>query len=274
MGRTERRRQRGFRALPLSVGRRWVAAVCAVNHEQNTIHLLTEADITGPRQLIASLLERSGERLSLTAYVVACLARTLTDFPRFNAFRKGRRLILLDDVTINVLFEREIDGESVPSSAGIHAANHKSYREIHDKIRAVQRQETTHVGETGGLGWLRFLPTFLFKIFVRLASRSIRMQRRYGVVAVTSIGMFGQGGLWPVPLTSATVTVAVGSIARRPVLRDGIVEEREQLCLTLSFNHDLIDGAPAARFAKEFVNELSSGRELQSIDNQRDYETD
>ena len=74
------------------------------------IHLVTEADITTARQLIAEHKRRTGETLSLTAYVVTCVARALADFPELNAFRSGRHLIVLDDVTVSVAFERQVDG--------------------------------------------------------------------------------------------------------------------------------------------------------------------
>jgi hypothetical protein len=57
---------------------------------------------------------------------------------------------------------------------------------------------------------------------------------------------------------------AVGSIAKRPVLIDGALEEREHLCLTLSFNHDIIDAAPAARFAGRFAERLASGEKVRN----------
>ena len=37
------------------------------------------------------------------------------------------------------------------------------------------------------------------------------------------------------------------------------------LCLTVSFNHDLIDGAPAARFTSRFTELLSSGDEVRAV---------
>ena len=63
-------------------------------------------------------------------------------------------------------------------------------------------------------------------------------------------------------MTSATVTVAVGGIVQRTVWVDGVLQEREYLCLTLSFDHDIVDGAPAARFTSCFTQHLASGEEL------------
>ncbi|MFN2394230.1 MAG: 2-oxo acid dehydrogenase subunit E2 [Bacteroidales bacterium] len=36
-------------------------------------------------------------------------------------------------------------------------------------------------------------------------------------------------------------------------------EKREHLCLTLSFDHDIVDGAPAARFVRDFKRIIESG---------------
>jgi pyruvate/2-oxoglutarate dehydrogenase complex dihydrolipoamide acyltransferase (E2) component len=256
---------RGYRVEPFGSNRQMVAASAAVGREQDTIHLLTEVDITGPRRLIAEHRERTGERLSLTGYIVTCLARTLNEFPRFNSFRKGSRLIVLDDVTISVLFEREIDGENIPEPVGIQAANRKTYRQVNDELRAAQQQSGPRLGSATGTAWIRFVPSFLLRTFIRLASRSIGMQKRFGVVGVTAVGMFGSGPTWAIPLTSATVTVAVGAIAVRPVLVDGSLQEREHICLTVSFDHDIVDGAPAARFTSRFAELLSNGDELRDL---------
>jgi pyruvate/2-oxoglutarate dehydrogenase complex dihydrolipoamide acyltransferase (E2) component len=239
-----------------------VAAAATVNRKRNTIHLVTEADITRPRSLIAAHRERTGERLSLTAYVVTCLGRTLSEFAEFNSFRKGGRLIVLDEITVGVLMERELDGEKVPEPVSIHAIEQKTFREVNDELRAAQRRAGAHLGSLSGTAWIRFIPAFLLRAFVRIASRNVAMQKRFGVVAVSAIGMFGSGALWAVPLTSATVNVAVGTVVSRPTLIAGALEEREHLCMTVSFNHDIVDGAPAARFTSRFTALLASGEEL------------
>lgn len=251
---------RGYRTVPFSAPRRMVAATVAVNRESNTIHLVSEVDVSEPRRLIRENKERTGERLSFTAYVVACLARAVAEHPRLNSMRKGRKLVLFDDVTVNTLFEREIDGEAVPEGRPIRAAQKKSFREIHQEIREAQEHRSGRLGSLSGTPWfVSLLPEFLFRMFVRLASRSVRMAQHYGVVSVTAIGMFGSGAAWGIPLTAATVTATVGSIVRRPVLVKGEIQEREHLCITVSFDHEIVDGAPAARFMKRFGEILSSG---------------
>lgn len=249
----------GYRVVPFSVNRRMAAASAAVAAERSTIHSITEVDISDPRRLIREHKERTGETLSLTAYVVACLARAVAENPEMNSFRKGRKLILLNDVTISVLVEREINGERIPEPVGIRAAQSKTYRQIHDEIRAAQSRRSERLGSLSGAEWIRFIPSFFFRIFIRLVSHSISMVGRYGTVSVTAVGMFGKDALWFVPLGGATVLVTVGSIVQRLVLRDGKPEAHEHLCLTVSFDHAIVDGAPAARFVRRLSEQIESG---------------
>ena len=255
----------GYRIRPFGGNRRLVAASTAVGRERNTIHVAIEVDVTDARRIIARHRERTGERLSFTGYVVACLARACAERPEFNAFRKGRRLVLLDEVTVNVLYEREVGGERVPDAVGIRAADRKTYREISDDIREEQKRSASSPGVASGMGWIRFVPEFLLKSVIRLASKSIRIQQRFGVVAVTSVGMFGSGAMWLYPLSSATVVAAVGSIVKRVGMIEGRAQEREHLCVTLSFDHDIVDGAPAARFARRFADITSGAAILQEL---------
>jgi pyruvate/2-oxoglutarate dehydrogenase complex dihydrolipoamide acyltransferase (E2) component len=60
-------------------------------------------------------------------------------------------------------------------------------------------------------------------------------------------------------LSSETLTVTIGGIALKPRLVEGHIQEREFLSLTVSFDHDIVDGGPAARFAHQFKELLVSG---------------
>lgn len=248
-----------YRKERLSFERRMVRASASVTRQKNTIHAFSEVDITQPRQLIRDYRDRFGERLSFTAYIVASLARTLQDHPQLNSFISGNHIVYLSTLTVSVLVEREIDGERVPESLGIRDCEAKSYLDIHRDIRAAQQRTEEQFGGLSGSSWIRFIPTFLLKTFVRLADRNITMAVRYGKVAVTAVGMFSREPMWLIPHGSATVLVAVGSITDKLVEVDGRLEAREHLCLTMSFDHDIVDGAPAARFTSQFLEEVKSG---------------
>lgn len=254
-----------YRTVPFTTNRRMVAASAAAGRDQNNIEALVEVDISEPRRLMRAYKRRTGESLSLTAYVVASLAQTVAEFPEFNAIRKGSQILIFDDVTVGVLVERELEGEIVPDNLGVRAAQAKTYRQILDEIRGAQAHDDDGLGGLSGATWVRFIPSFLFRIFIRIASRNAAMIERYGAVAVTAVGMFGarNQAMWLVPLVGgATVGVAVGGIVERPCVRDGELENHEHLCLTVTFNHDLVDGAPAARFVKRFSELLMSAEPL------------
>jgi hypothetical protein len=85
-----------------------------------------------------------------------------------------------------------------------------------------------------------------------------------GTVSVTSVGMFGGGhsgwGLTPTPEPLALV---VGGTAWKPAVVEGRIEPREILNLTVMFDHDVIDGAPATRFTRRLVELIESGDGLE-----------
>ena len=71
--------------------------------------------------------------------------------------------------------------------------------------------------------------------------------------------MFGQGAGWGIPLASHALWITVGGIGEKPGIVDGHIAIREYLSLTLSFDHNIIDGAPAARFTQRLKELIESG---------------
>ncbi|MCU0459463.1 MAG: 2-oxo acid dehydrogenase subunit E2 [Bacteroidales bacterium] len=251
--------KRGYTSERLSFNRKMVAASAAVTSSKSTIHSLAEADITFPRRLLREHYERTGEKLSFTAYIVYCLAQVIKEHPHLNAFKRGNRLITLEDVTVSVLVEREISGEKVPEPLAVKGAQKLTFREINDAIRSARDRTDNTLGGFSGMKWIRFIPGFLLKTFVRLGERNTGLAKRYGKVAVTAVGMFSREPVWFIPHGSGTVLITVGSIEKRMVYTGAGHEEREFLCLTCSFDHDIVDGAPAARFMNQFLETIKSG---------------
>jgi len=254
--------KKGYKSVPLSFNRQVVAASASVTKGKNTIHGFIEVDITEPRRLMKEHFDKTGEKFSFTAYIVTCLAQVMKRYPRFNSFIKGRKLIILDDIIISVLIEKEVDGEKVPEPIGIKKAQKKTFYQIHNEIREAKKKETDKLGGLSDKTWIRFIPKFLIKTFVRIADKNIRMAMSYGKIAVTAVGMFSEEPVWFIPHGSATVLVTVGSISKKVVEIDGRYISREHLCLTVSFDHDIVDGAPAARFINDFAETIKSGKIL------------
>jgi 2-oxoacid dehydrogenase/acyltransferase catalytic subunit len=81
-----------------------------------------------------------------------------------------------------------------------------------------------------------------------------------GTVTVTSVGMFGGGHSgWGVTPAPESLALLVGGTAWKPAIVEGRIEPREILNLTVMFNHDVIDGAPATRFTRRLVELIESG---------------
>lgn len=246
----------------LSFNRRAVRASASVTRDRNAIHAMTEIDITEPRKLIREYAEQKGEKLSFTAYIVSCLAEVMKMHPEMNSFIKGNKLIVLKDLTISVLVERQLAGERVPEPFAIRSAQDKTFYQIHQEIREAQTHQSDKLGGFTGKSWFNLIPGFLLKTFIRIADKNIRMGEKYGKVAVTAVGMFCKEPVWFVPHGTATVLLTIGSISKKVVEIEGRIESREHLCLTVSFDHDIVDGAPASRFMEQLIESIKSGETL------------
>ena len=81
-------------------------------------------------------------------------------------------------------------------------------------------------------------------------ARSVAARQRIGTVAVTAVGMFaGGGGFGITSLSLMSLEVIVGGMSQCPRVIDGQVPVRDVLDLTVAIDHNVVDGAPAARFA-------------------------
>lgn len=252
----------GYRSIPLTFNRKAVIASATVTKEKNAFHSITEVDISIPRRLINDYSRKTGIKLSLTAYVVTCLAHTIKEHPLLNSFIKGNKQIILDEVTVSVLIERDIKGEKVPEPVAIRNAQSKTYIQINNEIRAAQNLQGQQLGNLSKMTWIRFIPGFLMRSFIRIADKNIKMGKHYGKVAVTAVGMFNKTSVWFIPHGTATVLITVGGINSKLVKEGDEIIEKEHLCLTVSFNHDIVDGAPASRFMNQLLETVKSGKLL------------
>ena len=79
-----------------------------------------------------------------------------------------------------------------------------------------------------------------------------------GTFTVTSLGALGIDEFTPVINPGEGAILGVGAIrmVARPGMEEGSVEWRQQMTLSLTFDHQVTDGAPAARFLKDVVASL------------------
>lgn len=251
-------------AVPFTAVRRAYTDILSEGHRRHVIHGLFEVDVDDLRQSLRDRSDDGGEPISLTAYVAWCVARAVDENPVLHAYRTGRRLIIFDDVDIGLQVEhRRDDGTSFVQSRIVRAANRKTVSEISDETRSAQGFGESDRRRLRGLEALSSLPRFLRAPIWRLVmSRPVWGKRYGGTVVVSSVGMFTTRAGWGIPISPATLMVTVGGIGVRPVVIEGRPERREHLSLTVTLNHDIVDGGPAARFAERLAELIESGAGL------------
>jgi pyruvate dehydrogenase E2 component (dihydrolipoamide acetyltransferase) len=72
-----------------------------------------------------------------------------------------------------------------------------------------------------------------------------------GTFTITNLGMYEIDGFTPIINPPQCAVLGVGRIIEKPVVKDGQVVMRKMAVLSLSFDHRLVDGAPAARFLQQ-----------------------
>jgi pyruvate/2-oxoglutarate dehydrogenase complex dihydrolipoamide acyltransferase (E2) component len=253
-------KQVDYRVVPYAKIKRWMAVTYRTAQHKPMIHGLLEIDVTGARTFLREHKARTGEALSFTAFVIACLAKAVDEHKAVQAFRKGRkRLVVFEDVDVGIPIERDVAGIWPAIPYTVRAANRKTFLEIHQEIRAAQAQDVIP-----GFKAFLFLPTWLFRIgwsvLWWISGRYPQlMKKSWGTVGLTAVGMFGKGAGWGIPLPGQTLMITLGGIGEKPGVVDGQVAVREYLSLTISFDHDVIDGAPAARFTARLKELIESG---------------
>ena len=266
-----RQRHTDAQVIPYPKYWRFAAAANRSVRHKPMIHGLLEVDVTRPRAVLRAHKARTGESLSFTAFLATCLAKAVDERKAVQAFRQGgKRLVLFEDVDINTRIEREVAGQKYVVPYIIRAANRKTFRALHDEIRAVQVEDARHVLTRSRL--LSVVPTALYSSFVwaftQIGRRRPRLWKQaMGTVGITSVGMFGDSAGWGIPALSPTpLMLTVGGIGEKQVVVDGRPVAREYLSLTISVDHDVVDGAPAARFTQRLKELIESGYGLDLSD--------
>jgi pyruvate/2-oxoglutarate dehydrogenase complex dihydrolipoamide acyltransferase (E2) component len=233
--------------------RRGYTDVLSATRRKDIIHGLIEIDVTHVHHVLRER-KSAGEDLSFTAFVIHAVAQAVTEDRIMHAYRRRNRLVLFDDVDVNAQIETEVGGQRIVKSLLIRSANSKSVTELSAEIRAGQRHDPA--GERRYRGTLTFLslPRLVRALAWRFVLGSpIWFKRLGGTVGVSSVGMFGPAGGWGIPIAPPTLMVTIGGLATKPRYVDGVLEPRELLDVTISVDHAIVDGAPAARFARRLT---------------------
>lgn len=225
------------------------------------IHGLFEVDVTDVRLKLREYKTKMGESPSFTAFVIHCLGKAVDENKILHAMRQGRnKLVLFDDVDVSTQIEVEVDGHKIVKPHVVRAANRKSFREIHNEIRAAQVGKPEEEQKYQSMQLFLSLPRFIRSVFWWfIASQPQVFKKLGGTVGMSAIGMFADGAGWGIPISFPTLMITLGGIGEKPGVVDGRIEIREYLSLTVSVDHDIVDGAPATRFAKRLRELMETG---------------
>ncbi len=206
---------RGVRAVIAERMRQSVTATARVT-------LNAEADgteLVGLRHRLA----REAIDVSHNALLIFILGRALHDHPKLNASLQGDAITQWHQIHVGLAVESE-RGLLVPV---IRDVDRKGLLQISTETqRLVERARMGQCNseEPGG-----------------------------GTFTLTNLGMFGIDSFTPIINLPECAILGVGRFKRRPAMIGDQIEPRYMVWLSLTFDHRLVDGAPAARFLQRVV---------------------
>jgi pyruvate dehydrogenase E2 component (dihydrolipoamide acetyltransferase) len=183
------------------------------------VTLTTEVDVTDAMQLREGLSRQWPDGgLSPLHLVIKATARALEEHPRMNAIRQENAIELRREVNVGVAVSLQ-EGLIVPT---IRRANEKHLAEIARESRD-------------------------------LANRTREGKASYdevtgGTFTITNLGPYGIDAFTPIINSPQVGILGVGRVVEKPAVYRGEITKRSMMVLSLTFDHRVIDGAPAAEF--------------------------
>jgi len=254
----------GYQIVDFPRVREFVIDVMVPAERKHMIHALFEADVTDVRKYREGKKIEGDTTPSLTAFIIKCVADAAMTNKRITALRfASRKLAIFNDMHILCDVEKEIDGQSQPMGLVVRQVNRKNIDEIHGEILSYATEGFKKQIEP--MKKFAKFPRFLRSIFISSMLFNPKKIAKQGFnIIVTSMGMFGAGGGHIIPYQHCSLCISVGGITRKPGIVDNRVEPREYLSITATFDHDITDGAPAARFAQVLKDYIECGHSLLS----------
>jgi pyruvate dehydrogenase E2 component (dihydrolipoamide acetyltransferase) len=174
--------------------------------------LMMDADMTKAGEL------HEKTQVSYTAILVKAVAHSLLEQPIINSMLDGDKVKIFEDVNVGVAVATE-GGLVVPV---IRNADKKSVKELDAEIR-----ELTEKARQGKMG---------------------KEDVTGGTFTITNLGMCGVDFFTPIINPPEAAILGVGRIIKKPVVINGKLEIKNIMTLSLSYDHRIVDGAPAAQF--------------------------
>jgi pyruvate dehydrogenase E2 component (dihydrolipoamide acetyltransferase) len=199
---------------------------------QLTLH--TEVDSTQLvtwRAKLKKESESSGRPVpSYNAAWVSTTARALRAHPRMNAKQSGNTIQLLENIHMGLAVDTEYGLVVIV----VKGADKKSIAEISTEIDSMAERATSKKSSMDDLIGSTF--------------------------TITNLGGYGVDTFTPIINPPEMAILGIGRIIEKLVIREGKVMQRHMMSLSLTFDHRLVDGGPAAQFLRT-VSALIEGFE-------------
>jgi pyruvate dehydrogenase E2 component (dihydrolipoamide acetyltransferase) len=226
--------QTAYDTLPagtISTMRRAVAAKVAESFATVPhFYLRSEVDVTSLVQLREQNLDviekNCGVRPSLTDFLLRSMAIALRDYPLANSIWQNGTIVPLPSIDVGLVMQQG-DGLMIPV---IHNADRLNLLDI-----TRQRIKLTEAVRSGKA------PADIFQ---------------GGATSLTNLGKHRVDEFAPIISPPQSSILAVGRLAERPAAFEGRLCLRQTLHLTLSVDHRVMDGVPAAEYLDRIVELL------------------
>jgi len=238
------------------------------NKHKHSVHGLIEVDVTNGRELIRNYKNSHNKSISFTGWLIKCISQAASENILLNTSRHGRsKTISFEDVDIPIPIERKLNDKHITMAYIIRKANTKDVIEITNEIRDVQNEKIDSESQILGINLTSFeklileAPMFLKKIVIFFMRKNALFRKKhFGTFGVTAIGMQGRFPGWAIPLGGATSSIiVVGGINKKPGVVNNKIQIREYLNLTITVDHDIVDGGPLARFVDRLIELIEIG---------------
>jgi pyruvate dehydrogenase E2 component (dihydrolipoamide acetyltransferase) len=222
-----------YQVIPFT-GMRKIVADNVAKSAQTAPHVTLTAEIDMTEavkvrgQIVDAFEKKYGVRFTFTHLLIKATAMALVDHPILNASLQGNEIRIPNTVNMGV---------AVPLEAGlivpvIHNAECKSVSQI-----AVEMKDLVGKAKAGNL-----------------APNEISG----GTFSISNLGAYGIDVFNPIITPGQSAILGVCRIVEKPVIIHGELEIRSMMNLCLSFDHRVMDGAPAAQFLKTLRELLES----------------
>ena len=211
--------------LPITRMRQQIARV-TVRSKQEKPHFYVscEIDMTRAMELrvqVNEALESQGIRVSVNDLIIRACIDALKTYPKFNAFFEEDSIRMNDTINVGVAISLE-EGLIVPA---IMDCGEKSLTEI--------AQASKDLVERSNSGALH------------------PQEYTGGTFAISNLGMYDVTSFVAIIQPPQTAVLAVGTVAKRPVVRGDHLAVAQTMNATLSADHRIVDGAEGAQFLVE-----------------------